>query len=75
LKELEEALLELKQQGISLNKRETAAVTKALVDDLKEVKTTETTSKFRKTINDVKRFISGPGKTIASILKTVLTLV
>lgn len=74
LQRLENALKQLRAEGVTLSKKENAQLIDKMLEDLEEEKKRLPKSKFGRIIQDLKKFIEGPGTQIASIVKTVLSL-
>lgn len=74
LQKLEKSLVVLRDQGITLNKKEINSIIAAMTKDLRREEATKTPSKFQKVLEGIRRFAEGPGRAIAGIIKVVLTL-
>ena len=73
LRELENALLELKSKGITLNRKERGKMGQEMAKDLQDNRRANP-SGFSRMLTKVKDFMTGPGREIASIVKIALSL-
>jgi hypothetical protein len=74
LQGLETSLIRFRKDGITLNTRETAALARTFMQDVKEIRADETKGTFAKILQGIHKFLAGPGKELLKFVPMALSL-